>query len=395
MNKVEIKVFIDEPWQREAVEAVASRFETKNPEVSVLIEVFQGGEIRNALYTGELKADLVQLFNGDIADANRDGLLLNLQPWMEADGMDAIFHSSILQFLRMDGGITAIPLSATMKGFFYNKKWFDKARIPYPEGNWTWDDFLETALRLQRENVNLDEERFAARISFHREYLGLLLISKGTDWTSPDRTRASGYTNSLQAIEVIMWANDFVRKHRVARATQDYFTSTDLLENKTGMILDYFIMLHENQPLLMDDLGIVGLPYFREGQRINEPWICGFGISSRTKHPEIAWRLLHELTCTNNELTQIVTQGFITPLRSVYSDVGHDLDPMRGVVLAEMAYGSKLPLSATSSYYQLLDEYVNPALARIVFEGADVKETLDELALKLDQGLVNLQKQPV
>ncbi|TMV43757.1 extracellular solute-binding protein [Paenibacillus mesophilus] len=391
-NKTELRIMIDEPWQKESIEEIAKRFEAANPGVSVLVDVVDNGVIRSELYTGESRADIVQLFCGDITDGSRDGLLLDLRPWVEAYDIEALFHPSILKLVRKGDSIAAMPISATMKGIFYNKQWFEKAEIPYPDDGWTWDDFLEIALKLQMANVNPGEERYAARISFHREYMGLLLLTAGTDWLSPDRTRASGYANSPKAVETITWATDLVRKHGVAWAMHDYFKNSDLLENNTGMILDYFIMLHENEPKLKENLGVVGLPYFRGGKRVNEPWICGFGIATRTEHPELAWQLLRELTCTSNELTRLVTQGFIAPLRSVYAEVGHDNDPLRRVVLDELAYGGPLPVSAANTdYYRLLDKYVNPEMRRIVYEGADVKETLDTIAVRMDEALAKVR----
>ncbi|MFK7692758.1 ABC transporter substrate-binding protein [Paenibacillus sp. HJGM_3] len=246
---MELIVHIDEPWQKEAVEAIANRFETLNPGVDVIVQVLPNGEIRNSLYTGESNADLVQLFNGDIVDCSRDGLLIDLNTWLgQHDQLDRLFHPTIIGMVQPEGRTAVLPLSATMKGIFYNKQWFDKAGISYPDEDWTWDDFLDIAVRLQRANVLNGDEGFAARISFHREYIGLLLLIAGTDWLSPSKTRASGYTNSAQAVHAIKWAADLVRKHQVARATQEYFTNRDLLRNKAGMILDYFVMLHEIQP---------------------------------------------------------------------------------------------------------------------------------------------------
>ncbi|WP_158606913.1 extracellular solute-binding protein [Paenibacillus ginsengarvi] len=387
-NKTELRIMIDEPWQKESIEEIAKRFEALNPGVSVIINVVDNGVIRSELYAGESKVDIVQLFCGDITDGSRDGLLLDLLPWVETEGIEALFHPSILRFVRNGESIAAMPLSATMKGIFYNKQWFDKAGIPYPEDGWTWDEFQETALKLQSANVSPGEERFAARISFHREYMRLLLLTAGTDMLSPDQTRATGYMNSPKAVETISWAVDLVRKHRVAWATHDYFKNSDLLENKTGMILDYFIMLHEIEPKLKENLGMVGLPYFRGGVRVNEPWVCGFGIASRTQYPELAWQLLRELTCTSNELTRLVTQGFIAPLHSVYKEVGHETDPLRRVVLEEFAYGSALPASAANTdFCHFLDRHLNPATRRIVYEGADVKEMLETITVRMDETL--------
>ena len=383
--KTELVVQIDEPWQKESVEEIARRFEVLNPGVKIIVKVVPNGEIRTTLYTGESNADLVQLFNGDIVDCSKDGLLLDLRTWLRQNHeLENLFHPSIFRLIQPDGRVAVLPLSASMKGIFYNKQWFDKAGIPYPEEDWTWNDFMEIAIRLQRANVH-KEEGFAARISFHREYIGLLLLTAGTDWLSPDKRRASGYANNAQAVQAVQWAVDLVRKHQVARATQEYFANSDLIRNEVGMILDYYVMLHEIQPHLKEDLGVAGLPQFIDGHRVNEPWVCGFGISSKTINPKLAWSFLCEMTCTNNELTRLVSEGSIAPLRSVYSEVSHDSDPLRNAILAELENSAQLPVSSgNTALYSLLDDYVNPALARIVFEGADVKGTLDDLAIVLD-----------
>lgn len=391
---IELVIHIDEPWQQEAVEAIARRFEAKTPDVKVIVKVVPNGEIRAALSQGGSDADIVQLANGDITACSKDGLLFNLRPWLESrQGLRTLFHPSIFGLIEQDDRVAVLPLCASMKGIFYNKQWFNRAGLPYPVEGWTWDDFRDIAVRLQDANVLAGEQRFAARISFHWEYIGLLLLTAGTDWLSPDRSKASGYTNSPEAIQAVQWAIDLVRKYHVASARQDYFSSGDLIRNEVGMMLDYYIMMHEIQPHLKQDLGIAGLPYFTNGRSVNEPWVSGFGVASRSGHPELAWSLLCELTCANNELTRLVTEGFIVALRSVYEEVGHAADPLRNAVLSELARGSALPvlpLSAgnQSSLYQLLDDQLNPALAQILFHGADVKETLDEAALKLDSKLL-------
>lgn len=389
---MELVIHIDEPWQQEAVAAIARRFEAKTPDVKVIVKVVPNGEIRARLSQGGTDADIVQLTNGDILACSKEGLLLNLRPWLESrQGLRALFHPSIFGWIEQDDRVAVLPLCASMKGIFYNKQWFSRAGLPYPVEGWTWDDFRDIAVRLQDANVLAGEQRFAARISFHWEYIGLLLLTAGTDWLSPDRSKASGYTNSPEAIQAVQWAVDLVRKYQVASARQDYFSSGDLIRNEVGMMLDYYIMLHEIQPHLQQDLGIAELPRFTNGRRVNEPWVSGFGI-----HPELAWSLLCELTCANNELTRLVTEGFIVALRSVYEEVGHAADPLRNAVLSELARGSTLPVSAgnQSSLYQLLDDQLNPALAQILFHDADVKETLDEAAFKLDSKLLTDRSHP-
>ena len=47
-----------------------------------------------------------------------------------------------------DGEFYALPYKQEVYCVFYNKAIFDEAGIPYPEGPWTWDEYVELATRL-------------------------------------------------------------------------------------------------------------------------------------------------------------------------------------------------------------------------------------------------------
>lgn len=47
-----------------------------------------------------------------------------------------------------DGHFYALPFKQEVYCVFYNKNLFDEAGVPYPQGSWTWDDYVETALKI-------------------------------------------------------------------------------------------------------------------------------------------------------------------------------------------------------------------------------------------------------
>ena len=49
-----------------------------------------------------------------------------------------------------EGLYYALPFKQEVYCVFYNKDMFDEAGIPYPEGPWTWDDYVETAQKLSQ-----------------------------------------------------------------------------------------------------------------------------------------------------------------------------------------------------------------------------------------------------
>lgn len=47
-----------------------------------------------------------------------------------------------------DGFFYALPFKQEMYCIFYNKNLFDEAGVAYPEGPWTWDEYVETAQKI-------------------------------------------------------------------------------------------------------------------------------------------------------------------------------------------------------------------------------------------------------
>src|SRR5260370_18341401 len=52
---------------------------------------------------------------------------------------------------RRGGALHALPKGSPPLALAYNKTLFDRAGIPYPTDDWTWDDFLRVARALTRD----------------------------------------------------------------------------------------------------------------------------------------------------------------------------------------------------------------------------------------------------
>jgi len=53
-----------------------------------------------------------------------------------------------LDAYRVDGKTYAIPYRQDSWVLFYNKELFDQAKVAYPDGSWTWDDYVTAAKNL-------------------------------------------------------------------------------------------------------------------------------------------------------------------------------------------------------------------------------------------------------
>jgi len=88
----------------------------------------------------------------------------------------------------------------------YNKDLLDRAAIPYPTDDWTWDDFLRVAKRLTRDtdgDGEIDQwgTAFDPRLAMWLPWIW----SGGGDVLCADGRRASGCLDSRATIEALRW----------------------------------------------------------------------------------------------------------------------------------------------------------------------------------------------
>ena len=76
------------------------------------------------------------------------GFLMPLNDVLEERGYDAEAVYGANLPVEDDGYYYGLPFKQELYCVFYNKDIFDNAGVPYPEGPWTWDDYVETAKKL-------------------------------------------------------------------------------------------------------------------------------------------------------------------------------------------------------------------------------------------------------
>lgn len=80
------------------------------------------------------------------------GVLQDHNPWIERDNYDIDdFIPELLRLWQHGGKQYALPKDSAVQGVYYNKDMFDAVGVPYPQPNWTWEDFKQTTLLLTRD----------------------------------------------------------------------------------------------------------------------------------------------------------------------------------------------------------------------------------------------------
>ncbi|MBN1811726.1 MAG: extracellular solute-binding protein [Anaerolineae bacterium] len=83
--------------------------------------------------------------------------LLDLNPIVQQDDAFDLsdFYPATLELFTRDGQLWAIPAGVTVQVLYYNQDLFDQYGVPYPQPDWTWDDFLEKAQALRDPGANV------------------------------------------------------------------------------------------------------------------------------------------------------------------------------------------------------------------------------------------------
>lgn len=138
----------------------ARGFERAHPGIRVEYERYPDAVVKyNAWHARGWGPEVMRLPITDYHTMVRRGMLERLDPYIEAPGSGlspaemAGFPSMLIEALRVDGALYALPEDSAQFGLFFNKSIFDAYNaanpgepIEYPDGSWNWE-MMRTAAR--------------------------------------------------------------------------------------------------------------------------------------------------------------------------------------------------------------------------------------------------------
>lgn len=169
------------------------------------VDIYQKIDI--SLSSGD-KTDLIYMSNALLTDKYASGKwLLPLNDLIAEDNYDAegIFGDYLT---RYDDELYSLPSSAGKWAVYYNKQVFDDAGVDYPKGNWTWEEYIETAKKLN----NPDEGVYGSYMLDYDAYL--YFLTRQYDIPGYNDEGLSNYDDPAFA-ESLQFFSDLGSEHKI------------------------------------------------------------------------------------------------------------------------------------------------------------------------------------
>ncbi|GAP05182.1 ABC-type sugar transport system, periplasmic component [Anaerolinea thermolimosa] len=305
------------------------------------------------------------------------------------------YYPEVLAYAKIGNILVGTPNAFTPRAIFYNKKLFAEAGLPEPTSDWTLDEFTEIAQKLTKgEGADKVYGMFMSPGTYH---LQGYIWSNGGDWISPDGTRASGFCDSPETIEVIKWASELVTKLGVA-PTDDTGTT---LGGATQMFINGKLAMMDNgrwpQTDLMKaenlDFGLVLHPINpNTKKRVTVLHTSAFCVNPATKYKDEAWQFAKFIGGpVGNKL--FGQAGWAVPaVPSAVKELGWETDPIEKVWIEAIPYATVQPCFMRTTAWDKADSEFYNALQAVWLGQATPEEAMKKVAPIVDDILANAPK---
>ncbi len=243
-----------------------------------------------ALVSGD-STDLIMLSNPLIQDKYASqGFLYPMNELATKSNYDIskVFGDNVV---RYEDEVYFLPVNSSVWAVFYNQKLFDDAKVPYPSGNWTWSEYVETAKKL----TNPEKGIMGSYMLTFDAYMYLSARQKNVSGYKEDGTSNFDAPEFKEALKLY---GDFGNVHKIQPSWLEWKTkklpNTGFLDGKYAMLLggSFFTGILNNTEKYPRDWkwGVTQLPTPDDGKGNNTVGVtAAIGISKNSKNPEMAF----------------------------------------------------------------------------------------------------------
>ena len=375
---------------------IAAEFEAANPDIKIKVEVSDWDsywEKIRVLMAGGTPPDVFAMDAPLYPDWQARGVLLNLQPYLDADptALDGVYPIT-LEAYKTPEGYFGLPRDFQTIVLYYNKDMFDAAGLAYPTDTWTWDDLRANAAKLTLDkdgDGKTDQWGFWAEVYDQEPFWGSVIWSFGGDIVDAAQGKTLiGSPQAAAGFEFIraMWMDDhsMPTQSQLAQYGYDGFLAGISAMGVSG---HWSVPDYAAQPFKWD---VAPMPIGPAG-RVTGVNSAGFVIAKDSKNPDAAWAFVKFATgeVGQSELAKI---GLAVPIRA--SVATSDAYLKQAVPINHQMFVDALSYARVKPVFKGYEEWsaaVGDALATIWSGDAEIADALAEAVDAGDAALAKNQ----
>jgi multiple sugar transport system substrate-binding protein len=389
-------------WNEQALEqAHVAAFEARTPGIRISLTAAPNGpEYRDLVLTSIAAGtppDVFLMDNIDVPAFARADVTLDLAPYAERVGLRlGDFDPLVLDIFRRDGRVLAFPKGFTPMLIAYNKDVFDRAGVPYPRFDWTWEEFRATARALTRDTDGDGGTDVWGFWLDRRVFMWVpQLWGLGGDVLCADGRRASGCLDAPATVRAFTDLTDLATRDSV---TPRFFglrrSLGDQLRNfysgRVAMVTAGHFWLPSFLPYVESGrlrIGFAMIPHRQGIEPATVIYASGFAVPRGATHRRLSVQLAAWMADSTAQVTRAAGRLEIPALRRVAEAVaredtlGWEAAFVRAVPYGRMPWGSRI------EKWREVEAILPDVMDRIIMRGESVEAVLRDVAGQVDVAL--------
>ena len=296
-GKTEISYAIWDSGQEPGIRKIADKFEEKNPDIKINIQVVDWDNYWTMLEAGATGGSLPDTFwmhSNEIYRYGSNEMLLPLDDYLAKSKEAKLenFPDGLNEIYNIKGKQYAVPKDFDTIGLWYNKKMFDEAGIPYPDDTWDWNKLKEVAKKLTKSDGS--QYGFGAGLSNQEGYYNFIYQNGGTVITDDMK---SGYDDP-KTIEALDYYFSFVKEKLSPALTVDKERAEAFQNGQVAMSVfgSWNLSGFSANDYIRENADVAVLPKGPDGTRATIFNGLGNAIAANTKNPDAAWKWVEYLS---------------------------------------------------------------------------------------------------
>jgi multiple sugar transport system substrate-binding protein len=374
-------------------EAAIARFNKRYPNVKVVDQfnpITSWSDYLDKLLTLSVSGkapDLIHIATEGVQLGVQKRLLRPLNEFAENDSAakESLSDSdpALVKSVTIDNKFYLLPVAWNNMMIYYNTRVFEEAGIPRPGNDWTWEDFLEIAKKLTSGSG--PQKRFGFGIPYFNFGLTPFWYSAGTSVLKDDLKEAN--LDDPKFLEAVKFLHSLVYEHSVSpdpantdpNAVFQLFAAGKIAMTGGGHWPMQFFASNN-----FKDFDV--LPWPKKASKSTVFGVDGWGISPKTKNPELAWELLKELAGVESQ-RQAAGSGVAIPARRSVAESEEFLKQPASAKLFYESLSYAQPVQAPRNYSdveRIFMRHLGTVMANEVTPENALKEAQAELSAAME-----------